>query len=86
MNFYQFYDKLNGEPYSDERDPSPVKYNFWDYPFQTSGHELKPLTQDDIKTTSAKDAAEWYAKHGKDTTKLGDQMTDDELRKFGGLE
>lgn len=47
-------------------------------------HELKPLTLDDMKTTSADDAVAWYEKYGKNTSKLG-QMTDEEFQRHHGL-
>ena len=86
MNFYQFNDKLNGEP---EVDPDPVdpplKNTFWNFPFNTSGHELTPLTPDDMKTASREDGLDWLKKHGKNATKLGDPMTDDEFNKHHEL-
>jgi hypothetical protein len=37
-----------------------------------------------MATYSAKDVVDYYKKHGKNTTKLGPQMTDDELRRHYG--
>lgn len=96
MNFYQFWDKLNGKPYEDGV-PAPVAYNFNDYlkgisnstpanSGQSSTYELKPLQPEDMAQASADDVAANYLKlhQGKNPCGLGKQMTDDELRDFYG--
>lgn len=91
-NFYKFWDKINGEMYKDIE--PPVKYEFAKYIDSiTNGsvngtedgtYELRPLTVDDMARYSAEDTVEYYKKHGKNSTKLGNQMTDDELKKHYG--
>lgn len=90
MDFYQFYDKINGKIYEDI--PPPTKYNFLDYLKDSSinkekdnNWQLKPLTQDDMKTTAVEDALDWYAKHGKNTTRLGEPLDDEGFKKYMGL-
>ena len=91
MDFYQFCDKINGRMYEDGV-PPPTKYNFLDYLKDSSinqergnNWQLTPLTQDDMKTTSRDDAAEWYARHGINTTKLGDPLDDEGMKRYMGL-
>lgn len=94
MDFYQFWNKLNGEMYKDI--PRPVQYDFADYMSAISpsgsplnGSEdgtwaLTPLSMDDMATTAAQDVVDWQKEFGTNTTKLGSPMTDDELRRFYG--
>ena len=98
MNFYQFYNKLNGTPY--EKDiPAPVKYDLDDYASQiTKGQvnnvdsidgnqkgtwELTPLTADDFQRAGAEETADWYAKHGKKRL-LGPPLDDEGMKKYRG--
>ncbi len=92
MNFYQFYDKLNGKPYEDGVEP-PADYNMEDLHCvdrisgpETNSYELKPLTADDMSQASAEEVAANYVKlhKGKNPLSLGKQMTDEELSKFYG--
>lgn len=48
--------------------------------------ELKPLSDDDMKTTAREDAIAWYLKHGKNTTKLGSLLSDEEFQKLHELQ
>jgi len=41
-NFCQFWNRLNGEPYTDGV-PAPVKYDLADFQTNSAGWELKPL-------------------------------------------
>jgi hypothetical protein len=90
-SFYTFWDKINGKPYKDVQ--PPVKYNMPNYldldSDKMNGSEdgtwaLKPLSQEDMSTTSSEDVLDWQAKYGTNTTKLGKEMTDDEFKKFHG--
>lgn len=85
MNFYQFWDKLNGKPYEDGV-PQPVQYNLEDYGSSSNSYELKPLQPEDMSQASAEDvAAEYLRIHkGKNPCGLGKQMSDDDLKKFYG--
>ena len=97
MNFYQFYNVLNGEPYSDPRVPPPTEYDFLDYTKMISNGskiagteennwQLTPLEQDDMKTSAADDVVDAYAKiHKKSPTRLGDPLSDEEFRRYQGL-
>ncbi len=88
MNFYQFYDLLNGKPYQNV--PPPVKYSFKGYMDAVSNgspagnsedadYNLKPLSFDDM----ARCAADDVPVHN--TTRLGDPMSDEELHAHYGL-
>jgi hypothetical protein len=61
---------------------------FWNEIEQIKGindeGKLTPLSQEDMGTTSQEDVANWMHAHGKNTTKLGNQMSDEDLRKFYG--
>ena len=96
MNFYQFWDKLNGKPYEEDV-PPPVDYKMSSYsqsistnPINNSensgGYDLRPLTPEDMSSASAEDVARDYARihKGKNPTRLGKPMTDEELAKFYG--
>ena len=58
MDFYQFYNKINGVPYSDPMTPPPASYNFLDYVAQLTQspvngtedgtYELTPLNPEDM--------------------------------------
>lgn len=93
MDFYKFWDKINGEMYKDI--PRPVEYDLVDYmdtisngsPLNGSEDgtwQLTPLSRDDTATTAAEDVLNWQKKYGKNTTKLGPQMTDDEFKRHYG--
>ncbi len=92
-SFLQFWDQINGKPYTDGV-PPPVKYDMGNYMDMTtsplngseegSTYELRPITDDDMKTHAADDVVNWYKKHGMDSRKLGPEMTDDEFRRFYG--
>lgn len=96
MNFYQFYNVLNGESYSDPRVP-PKEYDFLDYAKMISNGskiagteennwQLTPLEQDDMKTSAAEDVADAYVKiHKKNPLSIGDPLSDEEFRKYQGL-
>lgn len=95
MNFYQFWDKLNGKPY--ENVPEPTPYAFNDYVkdmtktpvngTENGTWDLMPLTQDDMKQAASDDVAdhiEQLRKSGHNPTRLGKPMTDEEFAKFYG--
>lgn len=86
-SFYKFWDKINGELYKGVE--PPVKYNF--APYLTSpvndingNYQLKTIEKEDTGSSAAKDVEEWLNKYGQNTTKLGDPMTDEELKKHYG--
>jgi hypothetical protein len=98
MNFYDFYEKLQGEPYSDERTPPPVPYKFADYRDQISSsnsfndesgdYSLRPLDVDDMARYATKDVEDHLntlKKTGWNPTKLGSQMSDEEFQKHYGI-
>lgn len=90
-NFCQFWNRLNGEPYTDGV-PAPVKYDLATMDVgqvcgTTNGsHELRPLADEDMGTYAADDVvAHYVALHkGKNPLRLGDPMSDEELKKFYG--
>jgi len=82
LNFYQFWDKLNGKPYEDGV-PPPVPYNFVDMNYG-SGAELTPLEPEDMASSARMEPEEYKKFHKGKPTGLGKQMTDDELNKFYG--
>lgn len=73
-SFFKFWDRIQ----SDKNQDTTTN-------FDTSGYELKPLTPEDMSQASEDDVNAWRAKHGKNTTKLGDNMTDAEFQRFHGL-
>ncbi len=88
-NFYQFWNKLNGEPYEDGV-PPPAEYDIKDMEAgEDSKCELKPLTDKDMVRYSDEDAqADMEAKKaaGFNPCKLGAPMSDEEFHKFYGLD
>jgi hypothetical protein len=95
LNFCQFYNMINGEPYHDV--PPPTKYNFASYADQITtspisnveggGHQLRPLTDEDTARYAADDVtAHYLAMHaGESPCRLGDPLTDEEFRQFLGM-
>lgn len=95
LNFYQFFNKINGEPYVDIQ--PPVKYDFQDYGnnltnspingIEGGTHELRPLTDEDMGRYAADDVINhYYQMHqGKNPLRLGDPMSDDQFKKFCGM-
>lgn len=96
MNFYQFFDKLNGKPYEDGV-PAPVSYDFLDYvkgitPSNTpmnnvegkSSYDLIPLDLDDMAPSVRQSPEEYAQLHKGKKMGLGEPMTDDDLKKFYG--
>lgn len=85
MNFCQFWNKLNGEPYTDGV-PAPVQYDIGTLSGDFSSHELRPLQPEDMSQASAEEVAANYVKlhNGKNPCRLGREMTDEELKKFYG--
>lgn len=95
MNFYQFWDKLNGKPYEDGV-PQPAPYNLGDYESTITNssnvnnaeksYGLTPLQPEDMAQASAEDvAAEYLRIHkGKNPCGIGKQMSDEDLKKFYG--
>jgi hypothetical protein len=92
-SFHAFWDQINGKMY--ENVPPPVKYDMGNYMDMTTsplnGSEegstwaLRPLTRDDTASHAADDVLDWQKKHGRNTTKLGDPMSDAEFAKFHGM-
>lgn len=96
ISFEQWCDQINGgKPYSNS--PPPVSYQFADYESQItsspignkegSGHELRPLTHDDMCRYGHDDVVDHYKKihNTKSPTALGKPMTDTEFKKFMGI-
>lgn len=85
MNFYQFYDKLNGKPYEDGV-PAPVPYELRNITddVDTSSYELKPLTPEDMASSERQSPEEYAQLHKGKKMGLGKPMTDEELNKFYG--
>ena len=94
MNFYQFYDKLQGDPSGDP----PTEYDLLNYTDTISqgssfsgtedgNYELKPLTDDDMKQAAADDVIKAYAKlhKGKNPSRLGDPLDDEGMKKYHGM-
>lgn len=50
-----------------------------------STSQLQPLTDEDMARYAADDVVDWYLRHGKNTSKIGEPMTDEQFRKFHGL-
>jgi hypothetical protein len=97
LNFNQFFNLLNGEPY--ETVPAPTSYNLGDYakeittsPVNNQDGEnstwaLRPIQDEDMHTTSAKDVEAHFAKlkaSGFNPSGLGPPMTDADLRRYAG--
>lgn len=92
-SFYQFWNQINGPMY--RRTPPPVRYDLADYQSQItsspvnnteggSTYELRPITWEDTASYAAQDVADWYAKYGVNSTKLGKEMSDEKFKKFCG--
>ena len=81
-------DQINGIPYKDI--PPPVNYKFADYTSdivngtENGSYVLKPLSDYDMASTTHEDAAKWYLQYGKNTTRLGPEMTDRQFKDFMG--
>lgn len=93
LNFCQFYNLLNGEPYHDV--PPPVHYKLANMDVTQSAlnnvegessYELRPLAHEDMCRYAADDvAAHYHQLHkGKNPCRLGKPMTDGEFKKFLG--
>lgn len=81
--FLQTWDRINGEPYTNGT-PPPVHYNMPTYDVDPQDKlELRPLDYVARPATEAEVAANLRKKGN--TTRLGPQMTDDEMAKFFGL-
>jgi hypothetical protein len=83
-SFYQFYQQIADESYA--------KYTFQNYMSnsilngtENGTHDLKELTPEDMKSYAMVDVVDWYKKYGRNLTKLGPAMSDDEYRKFQGI-
>lgn len=98
MNFYKLFNKLQGKPYSDSDSTPPTESELLNYTDTISnnssfsgtedgGYELRPLTDDDMKRYATDDVVDAYYKlhKGKNPTKLGDPMSDDEFKKYHGM-
>lgn len=67
-------------------------YNFVDYTSsygvingpENGSYELKPLSDNDMARTDREDVEKWYLQHGKNTTRLGPEMTDRQFKDFMG--
>ena len=100
MNFYDFYDKINGKMYVDRRTPPPVHYDLDDYlaqitsePDNVSGIDgketahvdtWKRITMDDMAQASDKDVNDFIKKRG-NTSCLGEPLDDEGMRRFTGM-
>lgn len=92
MNFYQFYNKLQGKPY--EHGSAPNQGNIGSYVDEITtkskvndergNWELTPLEDEDMRTASAEDVLAWQAKHGRNTTRLGEPLDDEGLKRYTG--
>lgn len=92
-SFQKFWDKINGKMYKDV--PRPVKYDFANYMDAITSSsplnncedgtwELSPISQEDTARYGADDVENWMKNYQKNTTKLGDPMSDEDLRRFMG--
>ena len=96
LNFNQFFNLLNGEPYTDI--PAPVSYNFQDYTNQitsspvnnredSGGWQLRPLGFDDMAQASGEDVCKHLLhlrKQGHNPTRLGNPLSDEEFKNYTG--
>lgn len=80
-SFLQTWDRLNGQPYTDGV-PPPVHYDMPTMDVGT-GADLQPLDYVARPATEEEVAANLRKKGN--TTRLGPQMTDEEMAKFFGL-
>lgn len=90
MDFYQFYNKINGVPYSDPATPPPSSYNFLDYAKQLTNspingieggtYELTPLSQEDMSRYADEDVVTNI-----NTTQLGEPLDDEAFKKYHGI-
>lgn len=87
-NFCQFWNKINGEPYTDGV-PAPVEYKIQDMDIEgINQFDLKPLSDEDMAQVSdeeVKAQMELKKKMGWNPTRLGPPMSDDALHKHYGL-
>jgi len=98
MNFYDFYDKLNGGLY--RRTPPPVKYDLEDYRDLITNKPESVVTTDgrgaahveDWETigdeemgTTPEDAVIDFMNQRGNTTKLGKPLDDEGMKRFTGM-
>lgn len=94
QSFHAMWDKINGPMYRSGR---PTEYDMADYSKAVTlnpvnniedgaGHELRPLDHEDMGRYGTDDVVDYYIKkHGKkNPLRLGEPMSDDQLRKFYG--
>ena len=93
-SFHAMWDKINGPMYRKGR---PTDYDLGDYvkavtkdPVNNvedgAGHELRPINYDDMGRYAADDVVDYYIQmhQGKNPLRLGDPMSDEELRRHYG--
>ena len=82
--FLQYYDAMFPPPVEYDLKPYQITANLDDINSEkSSGYELKPIPDLGIASVSA--VGDWMSKHGRNLTKLGKPMTDDEFNAFYGL-
>jgi len=83
MNFYQMWHTLDQE--------NLPQYHFLDYAKELTnskvgGHELTPLTDEDMMRYSADDVeAEYLKMHDTNPLRLGEPLDDEGMKKYMGL-
>lgn len=95
MNFCQFWNRINGEPYKDV--PPPVNYKLSDYTSQitssplnnvegSGGYQLRPIADEDQARYAADDVVSYYGMWhgGKNPLALGGPMSDEEFKRHYG--
>lgn len=94
-DFNKIYDKVNGPMYQDVA--PPIQYDFLSYVKQITsspvinmeggcGHELRPITDEDMCRYAADDVVNHYHKkhQGSSPSKMGAPLTDKQFKKFMG--
>ena len=86
-NFYQLSEMVRQKAIE-----PPIQYKIRSYDVSSSpinsiegNTELRPLTDEDLKSTSAEDAVDFYVKKYKGKSKFGAPMTDKEYMDFMGI-
>lgn len=90
-SFHAFWDRINGKMY---RNGGPTQYHLASYAdavttgpinnTEDGDHNLRPLSHEDMGRYGADDVLAYNAKNARNTTKLGDPMSDMDFKKFLG--
>lgn len=85
-SFYDFWNKVNGEPYTNGV-PAPPQYDMPTLLKPSDGYDLKTIQWEEMGRYAEKDVVaelERLREIGYNSTRLGSEMTDLEFKKFLG--